>query len=345
MPKWKAPKKPSYHPYARAKSPLKFSHEAFSGKTMDAGAGLKFHEFSNISFDATTHVDPKASRDTYVKDTGLTPIPTTQDWGIPSPPVVPGNGAVAPLEEPKMYRSRRGSIAGLAPMPDGSVRGWRLHSLPTSESLRDKTVKSSSDFKDIFDTRAELLTKSAVNSKNKEQSVNAVLSDVGKVRYDSTKDAFDLTDVTHAMGVSGKGMDNKASSSPQDIYAPSIEVAKKDGKSGSAAQTYHSEPMAITLHNGSRTAKLENESGVVGIFASFPNQVCFQCGRMFQEKVGKNAVVTGVPGRPFGGQKEGDTFSPITGTTVTRAAPMTQLRTDTINAAEVGHIYDYHHRT
>ena len=230
MPKWKAPKKPSYHPYARAKSPLKFSHEAFSGKTMDAGAGLKFHEFSNISFDATTHVDPKASRDTYVKNTGLTPIPTTQDWGIPSPPVVPGNGAVAPLEEPKMYRSRRGSIAGLAPMPDGSVRGWRLHSLPTSESLRDKTVKSSSDFKDIFDTRAELLTKSAVNSKNKEQSVNAVLSDVGKVRYDSTKDAFDLTDVTHAMGVSGKGMDNKASSSPQDIYAPSIEVAKKDGK-------------------------------------------------------------------------------------------------------------------
>lgn len=328
-----------YHPYARAKNPLKFSHEAFGGKTMDAGPGLKFHEFSNISFDVGKHPDPKAERDTYVKDTGLTPVATTQDWGLPSQP----HGA-PPLEAPKIYRSRRGSISGLAPMPDGSVKGWRLHSLPTSEALRDQTVKNSAEFQDVFDTRAEKLTKSAVNSKGKAQSVNAILSDVGKVRFDSTKGAFEFTDATHAMGVSGKGMDNKASSKPQDIYAPSIEVAKKDGKAATPAQTYHSEPMALTLHNGSRATKLEHDKGVVGVFASFPNQVCFQCGRMFQEKVGKDAVVTGTPGRPFGGQKEGNLAPTGNGTTVSRATPMSELRTDATNKAEVGRLHDFHKR-
>ena len=313
---------------------LKFPHEAFNSQRMAAGQGQKFHEFSSFSLTSS------ADRDKYVKDTGLKQVSTTQNWGTPS-----ASPSAAPLEAPRMYRSRRGSISGLAPMPDGSVGGWRLHSLPTSEALRNQDVSDSTEFADAYSKRAKILTKPILNSRNKEQTVNAVLSDFGKVRYDTSQNAFQFTDVTHAMGVSGKGMNNKTSSPPEEIYAPSISVSKDDGKSGTPAQTYHSEPMAITLHNGARTTKLEDESGMVGIFASYPNQVCFQCGRMFQEKIGKDAVVTGVPGRPFGGQVEGDTFMPLSKTTVSRAAPMTELHANSTNASEVTSIYEHHKRT
>jgi hypothetical protein len=328
-----------FHPYARAKKPLTFGHEAFASKSVDAGTGLKYHEFSNISFPAATHADPVASRNAYVQDTGLTPLQTVQSWGTPT-----ATATGSALDPPQMYRSRRGSIVGLAPMPDGSVQGWRLHSLPTSEALRNQTATDSTTFHAIFDERASKLTKSAVNSKGKEQSVNAVLSDIGKVRFESTTSKFEFVDATHAMGVSGKGLDNRTSSKPQLLYAPSIDVAKSDGKSGSAAQTYHSEPMAVTLHNSSRTTTLEKDSGLVGIVASFPNQVCFQCGRMFQEKVGKDSVITGTPGRPFGGQKEGDMFSAQRGTTISRATPMSELVGTPSNRNEVKKLYDYHHR-
>jgi hypothetical protein len=308
--------------HARAKSTLTFGHEAFASKEMQAGKGRKFHEFSNVSF------SPDKAEE-YRVATGLAPIETKQQWGLPEKVTT------------TMYRSRRGSLSGFAEMEDGTVKGWRLHSLPTSESLRDQTVKDAEGFQEIFDKRAQKLMQAAVNTVGTEQTVNAVLSDIGKVRFNGTD--FEFSDATHAMGVSGKGVDSKASSSPERLFASSIKVAKADGKAATAAQTYHSEPMALALHNGARDTPIREDSEMVGAVASFPNQVCYQCGRTFQEEMGTHSVISGTPGKPFGGQKEGDMHSPSTGTTVSRAAPMSTLKGDS-HKKEIASIYAHHKR-
>lgn len=307
---------------AQTKRSLAFPHEAFKKQHIESGPGLKYHQFSNVSFST------KSEQDDYITKTGLTRITTTtQDWGTGQPTT--------------MHRSRRGSLVGLSPMGDGSIKGWRLHSLPTSEALAENPLDQSA-FSQAYQEHAKPLTQSTVNSKGNVQSINTVLSDFAKVRFNTTTNAFEVYDATHSQGVSGKGLDNKQSSKPETLYEPSIQVAKADNKSGTPAQTYHSEPMAMTLHDSHRTTVLEKETSMLGMFASFPNQVCFQCGRTFEERSGKNAVVSGTPGVHFGGQHEGEVFNKTTGTTVFRAAPFTDLQGDPANKKEVGSIYDYH---
>ncbi|WP_036140668.1 hypothetical protein [Luteibacter sp. 9135] len=324
---------------ARAKVPLKFSHTAFSGKSMLSGTSAdapRFHSFSNIAFpvsktlsDGAVRLAPSLVAD-YRADTGLTPLFSTQDWGaVPSPS----------KKTNTMYRSRRGSIVGLSNMPDGSVKGWRLHSLPTTEALRD--ASASKPFVSAFDESAKRLYTPALNSKGTEQTINTVLSDVGKVRYDHGTARFAWIDGSYAMGVSAKGLDKTASGAPSTLYAPSVKSAKRRGKKSNPAQNHHSEPMAVTLHDTHRHTPMAQDTGLVATFASFPNQVCFHCGEMFKDNLGSHSALTGVPGRPFGGQHPGETTTK-SGSSIVRAHPMTELVADKGHHAELAKIFSYH---
>lgn len=310
------------------KNPLSFGHEAFKEKEIASGPGTKWHKFSNIAFsgDKQKNETPKDQMENYIKETGLQAIQTKQDWG---------------LGKSVMYRSRRGSIGGFSDLEGGGIQGWRMHALPTSEAFSNGS-SSEKEFLETFRSRAEVMTKPAVNTKNNPQTVNTILSDVGKVGFDKESGKFQLLESTHAMGVSGKGLDNSKSDSPKELYLPSIEVAKIDGKKGTPSQTYHSEPLSLTLHNQYRKVKMDKDSDLVGMFASFPNQVCFQCGRTFEEKSGDRSVISGVPGVEFGGQKPGEIFNKKRENTVIRATPMESLVDDKTNTRELSSLYAYH---
>jgi hypothetical protein len=313
---------------ATIKNPLSFEHEAFGEKEILSGQGVKWHKFSSITFsgDKEKNETPKEQLSNYIGNTGLKPIKTQQDWGLGSS---------------VMYRSRRGSIGGFSELEGGDVKGWRMHSLPTSEAFSSEP-SSEKAFLKTFESRAEVMTKPSVNTKNKPQTVNTILSDVGKVGFDKHSGEFQFRESTFAMGVSGKGLDNKKSDNPKELYLPSIEVAKLDDKKGTPSQTYHSEPMSLTLHNQYRSVKMDRDSELVGMFASFPNQVCFQCGRMFEEKTGDRSVISGIPGVEFGGQKPGEIFNDKRKNTVIRATPMKSLIDDKQNVSELRSLYAYH---
>lgn len=312
----------------KTKPSLTFSHGDFSPGKLDSGPGLKWHDLSNKSFPGGKGVEE------YRKETGLEPLKTKQNWGDSSHPLPQGT----------MFRSRRGSISGFVELPGGDVKSWRLHSLPTSEALRDTTVKNSSDFSNVFSTSANRLSTHAVNTRGTEQPVNTILSDVTKIHFNPGSQRFETLEPTFAMGVSGQGLHSSHSHQErQTLYKPSIEVAQSDGKKGTPSMTYHSEPMAMTLHNRQRSTSIDQDSGLVGMFASFPNQVCFNCGRMFEEKSGEHSVFSGTPGVPFGGQKPGDKFVQDTGSTVFRATPMSELKTDSSQQQELAKLYEHHH--
>jgi hypothetical protein len=313
---------------ATIRNSLSFGHQAFKGKKIESGQGVKWHKFSNITFsgDKEEIETPKEQLKTYIEKTGLKPIQTRQDWGL-------GNSV--------MYRSRRGSISGFSELDNGGIQGWRMHSLPTSETL-SSGPSSDDEFVKTFESHAKIMTTPSVNTKNKPQTVNTILSDVGKVRFDEKSRSFQFTESTYAMGVSGKGLDKNKSDQSVKFYLPSIEVAKMDGKKGVESQTYHSEPMSLTLHNQYRSVKMEGDKQLVGMFASFPNQVCFDCGRMFEEKTGDFSVISGVPGREFKGQKPGEIFNEVRKNTVIRATPMKELIDSKENVSELRNLYKYH---
>lgn len=317
---------------AQVKPSLSPPHPAFDDKEIVSGTGLKWHEFSTMSFSKGSS-SPKQQRDDYISQTGLKPLETRQQWPGTSQPGT-------------MYRSRRGSIVGLSEMPGGEIKGWRLHSLPTSEALQKSEGRSEGGFLRDFGRSARRLTQPTLNSRDNKTPVNTVLSDFGKVEFDTGSSTFKMVETSHSMGISGQGRDHKHSSTPQSLYQPSIEVAKQDGKKGTAAQTYHSEPMSITLHNQHRSKPMEQDSNLIGMVGSFPNQVCFQCGRTYQEKSGKNSVVVGVPGVPFGGQQPGDMYDKKRKTTVSRATPMQTLLSSKKekNQRELKSIFGYHGR-
>ena len=100
--------------------------------------------------------------------------------------------------------------------------------------------------------------------------------------------------------------------------------------------------MSLTLHNQYRSVKMDRDSELVGMFASFPNQVCFQCGRMFEEKTGDRSVISGIPGVEFGGQKPGEIFNDKRKNTVIRATPMKSLIDDKQNVSELRSLYACH---
>ncbi|RUL78797.1 hypothetical protein [Dyella choica] len=326
--KWDAAKEvkivPSYKP----------SHDAFSSKKVASGHGLKYHEFSSKLFGKS------ADSDEYMRVTGLTQMQTKQTW----------DGASS---DGTMYRSRRGSIAGLRENEDGSVSMWRLHSLPTSEALKGVDSKTPDDFLKTYNERAGLLTKKTLDSKGNDTPVNTVVSDFIKVKFDPKKRAFEAAESTHALGVSGAGRaknkDKEADAKDAKLlYAPSIDVARENSaekKEPRPEQTYHSEPMAITLHNSHRDRPMVDDSNLVGIVASFPNQVCKQCGVTFSKQIGKYSVISGVPGVEFGGQKAGPTYDGNTHTTVYRATPTQILLSGSEKAAnesEVKAVYLKH---
>lgn len=315
-----------------AKQTLTFGHGDFAPHQMESGSGLKWHELSNVSFKGG--MGSGSDFDTYRKETGLEPLKTNQNWGDTG----------SKLPDGTMYRSRRGSLSGFVEMPGGDVKGWRLHSLPTTEALRTSTVNSSTDFSNAFETSAQRLSTHAVNTKGTKQTVNTILSDITKIRHDPGSDKFVASEPTHAMGVSGQGLATSHDlTERREFYKPSIDVAKQDGKKGTPEQTFHSEPMAMTLHNQHRSTETQQDTGLVGMFASFPNQVCFNCGRMFEENIGDKAVFSGTPGVPFGGQKPGDMFDKGTGSTVFRATPMKELSGDKGHATELSKLYEHHH--
>jgi hypothetical protein len=309
------------------------SHESFSRKVMDSGEGLKYHVLSNVFFRNANDSNK------YLEDTGLRKIETKQKWsGAPS--------------EGVMYISRRGSISGSVENGDGSVSIWRLHSLPMSESLKDTGSTTQDNFLKKYTERAGLLKKRVTNSNGKKTTVNLVISDFLKIKFNSNAKRFEATESTHAMGVSGIGRakqkDPKLDKADAKLlYAPSIKVAKErndGGKEPRPEQTYHSEPMAIALHNSWRTTSMEKDSSLIGIVASFPNQVCKHCGFTLSKQVGVNSVISGVPGLEFGGQKAGPMYDKNTGTTVNRAIPAEILLTKekATNETEIGNIYKAH---
>lgn len=296
---------------------------------MESGRGLKWHDLSNL------HFSTGEGAEAYRRETGLVPIDTTQNWGDGS----------TPLPDGTMYRSRRASISGFVALPGGEVKGWRLHSLPTTEALRDTAVKSGSDFSESFAASAQRLGTHARNTRGKVQPVNAILSDVTRIRFNPASQSFEALESTHAMGVSGQGLHARHDlPQRQSLFAPGIEVARSDGKKGMPSMTYHSEPMAMTLHDRHRATSIHEDSGLVGMFASFPNQVCFNCGRMFHERSGRDSVFSGTPGIPFGGQRPGAGFNEASRSTVVRATPMSELGGDSSHDQELTKLYEHHRR-
>lgn len=305
-------------------------HEAFQSPSRElvSGQGLKFHAFSNLT------LADASDRDTYIKETGLEQTKTSQNWGA--------------LPASRLYRSRRGSISGFTTLQSGEVEAWRLHSLPTSEALKDAGVKDEKDFASVYKKRADLLDQPWVNSKGTPQTANSVLSDIGKVGFDPQTEKFVFGEVTHASGLSGVAL-SESKATKRALYQPSIATAKKlsgdPSKEPRPESTFHSEPAALTLHNQHRTTKVQNDSGLVGAFASFPNQVCKQCGETFHAFGGEDSYISGEPGRPFGGQKVGEGLFSGKGATVFRATPARELTdpANTTNKPEVESIFKRHH--
>jgi hypothetical protein len=306
------------------------AHEEFqtADRELTSGTGLKFHSFSNLTLGDNTE------KDAYIKATGLQQTTTTQTWG--SQPAA------------RLYRSRRGSISGFTTLQSGEVQGWRLHSLPTSEALKNASINDAPTFEAHYKQRAALIDKPWTNSAGKDTTANSVLSDIGKVGFNTGTTKFTLDDVTHAKGVSGIALSEpSAIADKRVLYQPSIATAKKrdPSKEPRPEATFHSEPAALTLHNKHRTTKVQDDSGLVGAFASFPNQVCKQCGETFHAFGGEGSYITGEPGRPFGGQKVGEGSFAGKGAAVFRATPARELlhSSNTTNKPEVESIFKYHH--
>jgi hypothetical protein len=309
----------------------KHPHEAFQtdSRELVSGPGLKFHSFSSVT------LGDAASKDTYIAETGLEETTTKQTWGtVSSSPI---------------YRSRRGSISGFTTLLSGEVQAWRLHSLPTSEALKDASVDDDSKFDTVYKERAKLLEKQWVNSKGSPQTANSVLSDIGKVGFDASANTFVFGDVTHAAGISGVAIAGLTMPEKRALYHPSIQTAKNlsgdPTKEPRPESTFHSEPAALTLHNYHRVTRVEDDSGLIGAFASFPNQVCKQCGETFHAFGGSGSYISGEPGRPFGGQKVGEGTFSGPGATVFRATPASELLApgNTTNQPQVKSIFKYHH--
>ncbi|BFM17179.1 hypothetical protein R50073_33620 [Maricurvus nonylphenolicus] len=320
---------------------LTFSAPELAGPKVGGSAGLKYHAFS------TRVLKDEAEAKQYVASTGLNEdTGVSQSWGTDTKHAV--------------MRSRRGSIGGLVKRSDGSHAVWRMSSHATSEALQEST-QDHAEAK--YHLKATELATAATNTRGTKQSVNAVLSDFGKVQYIPPSsdyalgfNAFQLTEATNATSVSGTGLARSVSKDARaDLFAPSIASMQDRGKKPNPSQAFHSEPMAISFHNTERAKlgkpSLRESSEMVGIMESFPNQICAQCGPMMSEYVGPDSMVGGNPGVPFGGQKPGGLFphevvdssgKQLGQSTVFRAHPSQELTTETANAKEVRAIHAYH---
>ncbi|MCP5141743.1 MAG: hypothetical protein H6926_09065 [Chromatiales bacterium] len=286
-----------------------------------SGQGAHWHEFSTIRFDS------KAQARKYREATGLdTKTNVRQDWG---------QGTSG-----RLYRSRRGSISGSVTDPkDGSVSMFRFSSFATSKALRQGG--DSDDFVDSYTQAMQKMATRAKKSNNSNDSINAVASDIGKVAFADGE--FQLTRATHASGFSGKGLGKMSKSDKESVFHHSIETAEALGNTPTPAQTYHSEPMALALHEQERGSRLRDEPDLIAMVTSIPNQVCRNCGNTFIKAMGENSFVSGMPGLPFGGQKPGIESNPQLGRgTTSKTPPASELRTMARNLREIEQIHAYH---
>lgn len=186
--------------------------------------------------------------------------------------------------------SRRGSFSVATPMEDGSVSVLRMSSHMTtraietgSETVDENAVKAA----------ANLDAPTLVRG-----NPNAVESTVIGLRYDP-EEGLQPTLPTHAEGISGTGLDERAmrgvakshgvddaqikqevASHSYRMNRPSADQASKHG-TAQTTQVHHSEPMALDLHN--RTAKSMGEPPLrerpsLLLFTSIPRQACTNCG-------------------------------------------------------------------
>ncbi|ODS24629.1 hypothetical protein AB835_02555 [Candidatus Endobugula sertula] len=306
----------------------KFAHTAFiAGQPLQKGTatGPKYHKFSSMS---------TADFTTYATDTGLVDTGVTQTWGTVSG---------------KLMRSRRGSVSGSyveggSPPNPPQVHSWRMHSLATSEALNSGSVDETS-FVAVYNTSAGMLQNTTKNSNDKDMPTNLVLSDLGQVSFDTTTSAFSFDDASYAQGSSGVGL-KATQADKQFLYAPSIQNATAAGKAARPEQTYHSEAAAITLHAEARSTtavNLQSKQNMLFMLASFPNQVCKQCGDTLGASLGAGSYVSGQPGVEFGHQKAGQ-FTGASATTL-KAVPTATLMNSTnitTNENELKKIYSYH---
>lgn len=308
---------------ARIKPSVYFSHDALSGDTLPAGVqqAPQWHRFSTTTFakqeDATG----------YIRDTGLEQTGHVQSWdgGTPQP----------------IFRSRRGSVAGLRLDNDsGQVQAWRWSSHATTQAIQAQ--EEGQNPLAAYGTMAQTIMTHAQNSVGRDISPNAVLSDVGQVRFNSAQKTFELQSPSFASGVSGAGMDSK-STKPKELFALGIQAAQDRGTKGSPAQAYHSEPAALFLHNQVRATNLSVTSDAIAMVTSIPNQVCRNCMHTFHDSLGPRGFVSGMSGLPFGGQKPGIETS-SSGVGVSKAPPLHDIFASKDNQREVLAVVAHHAR-
>ncbi|WNO11623.1 hypothetical protein [Teredinibacter sp. KSP-S5-2] len=302
------------------KRTVKIADAAF-GPEMEHGTGqVKYHRFSSMSFK-----DEKAYQK-YATDTGLEVTDVQQNWG-------PVSG--------DLRRSRRGSISGMVELPNGSVSAFRWSSRATTIGLDAQDQKGNPET--AYANAGRDISTSAKNSKDKPISPNAVLADMGHVVLDPNSGVFGLEDAAYAQGISATALDKRRSSSVQSLYGKGIQTALDFGNKPTAAQTYHSEPMSVAFLEQDLGHALIDDSDRSMMVTSIPNQVCFNCGRMYQQNTGPRSHTSGMPGKEFGGQKPGqmDIEQPD-GPAVFRANPTSEILASQQNTDEVRHIFDYH---
>jgi hypothetical protein len=310
-------------PYATKQRQVYLSDDSFKPEVQHGSGSIQYHAFSTGTFSSPVEAA------NYTAATGLEDTGVRQNWGATQ-----GN----------LFRSRRGSIAGLTPLADGKVAAWRWSSYATSRALAvANDPNNTKDPLKVYEDTATDVGSKALNSRNNPISPNAVLSDAGKVRLDPFTNTFGLEDPSYAQGLSGAAVDNSRSSTPADLFAPTINAAISAGKKPTPSYTYHSEGMALTFHAHDRGQDLSSESDLNLMVTSIPNQVCVNCGRALQQNTGPRAFVSGMPGKEFGGQKPGPIAPSVSGgSTVYRSDTTTHLLTDPGNAPELGAVIGSH---
>jgi hypothetical protein len=308
----------------RRKSAVHFSHEAFSGLALSSGqqATPSWHRFSTTTFPS------QAKAQDYIAETGLQNTGHQQNWG---------GGASGPI-----YRSRRGSVAGFVAEPvTGEVRAWRWSSHATTSAIRAQEIGL--DPQRVYDRTALAVMGHARNSRGRQISPNAVLSDAGQVHFNSVQRSFELLSPSFAQGISGAGMDRR-SIDPNTLYEKGKQAAVVRGSAGTDAQVRHSEPAALFLHDQVRTTPLSATPNATLMVTSIPNQVCRNCMHTFQDSLAKGSFVSGMPGLPFGGQQPGVVNSPDKGVSVARAVPLIGIFRTAENQREVAAVIGRHAR-
>jgi len=292
------------------------------GSELAAGAGAAPgapHAFSSGVFAS------RVAFEQYASESGLEATGVEQQWGD-------GRGEVR--------RSRRGSLGGFQELPSGRVAAWRWSSHATSRGLQAQA--EGRDPFAAYERKALAIGTKAKNSRGRAISPNAIVSEAGHVAFDAASGSFSLEQVSHAQGLSAAGVDwRRSERSPAAVYDHTRRAAAAAGVTPTPSHSHHSEGMALGFHDEVRQAPLSASSDLLMMATSIPNQVCKNCGRAFQQGLGAGSYVAGMPGRPFGGQKPGQTDAPSggSGAAVFRAEPTIALLPSTTNRAQIGAIF------